>query len=124
MKIKGLEGLSAVEIQSEIERGAKFVYFTYCFSIIVMTFRRSSDIYFVRSQESAIKYGWPWMVISFLFGWWGIPWGPIYTIQAIFRSFSGKNVTEDVLEGLNYQEEEEEEEDEDFEEEEVEEDNL
>jgi len=103
MKIKGIEGLSGIEIQSEIERGAKFVIFTYCFSIIVMTFRRSSNIYFVRSRESAIKYGWPWMVISFIFGWWGIPWGPIYTIQAIFRSFSGKNVTEDVLQILSSQ---------------------
>ena len=104
MEIKGLEGLSGNEIKSELERGAKFVVFTYCFSIIVITFRRSSDIYFVRSRESAIKYGWPWLLISFVFGWWGIPWGPIYTIQAIFRSFSGKDVTLEVLQSLNSQE--------------------
>ena len=97
MEIKGLERLSESEIQSEIERGAKFVVFTYCFSLIVITFRRSSDIYFVRSQESAIKYGWPWLMISLIFGWWGIPWGPIYTIQAIFRSFTGQDVTAEVL---------------------------
>jgi hypothetical protein len=104
MEIKGLEGFSGNEIKSELERGAKFVIFTYCFSIIVVTFRRSSDIYFVRSRESAIKYGWPWLLISFVFGWWGIPWGPIYTIQAIFRSFSGKDVTLEVLESLRSQE--------------------
>jgi len=108
MKIKGLEGLSGNEIQNELERGAKFVIFTYCISLLVITFRRSSDIYFVRSRESAIKYGWPWMLISFFFGWWGIPWGPIYTIQAIFRSFSGKDVTLEVLESLNSQEDSEE----------------
>ena len=68
MGIKGLERLSESEIQNEIERGAKFVVFTYCFSLIVITFRRSSDIYFVHSQESAIKYGWPWLLISLLFG--------------------------------------------------------
>ena len=100
MEIKGLEGFSGNEIKSELERGAKFVIFTYCFSIIVVTFRRSSDIYFVRSRESAIKYGWPWLLISFVFGWWGIPWGPVYTIQAIFRSFSGKDITLEVLESL------------------------
>ena len=109
MEIKGLEGLSGNEIKSELERGAKFVVFTYCFSIIVITFRRSSDIYFVRSRESAIKYGWPWLLISFVFGWWGIPWGPIYTIQAIFRSFSGKDVTFEVLQSLNSQEDADEE---------------
>jgi len=97
MEIKGLERLSESEIQSEIERGAKFVVFTYCFSLIIITFRRSSDIYFVRSQESVIKYGWPWLMISLIFGWWGIPWGPIYTIQAIFRSFTGQDVTAEVL---------------------------
>ena len=97
MKIKGLDGLSVTEIQSEVERGAKFVLFSYCFSIIVITFQRSSDIYFMRPHESAIKYGWPWLIISLLFGWWGIPWGPIYTIQAIFKSFSGQNVTAEVL---------------------------
>jgi len=97
MEIKGLEGLSESEIQSEIERGAKFVMFTYCFSIIIITFRRSSDIYFVRSHESAIKYGWPWLLISLIFGWWGIPWGPIYTIQAIFRSFTGQDVTSEII---------------------------
>ena len=100
MEIKGLERLSESEIQNEIERGAKFVVFTYCFSLIVITFRRSSDIYFVRSQESAIKYGWPWLLISLIFGWWGIPWGPIYTIQAIFKAFTGQDITAEILQEL------------------------
>ena len=105
MKIKGLEGLSGTEIQNEIEKGAKFVLFTYCISLLVVTFRRSSNVYFVRPRESAIKYGWPWLLISLIFGWWGIPWGPIYTLQALFRSFSGKNVTAEILQSWNSQEE-------------------
>jgi hypothetical protein len=68
-----------------------------------MTSRQSSNIYFVRSNESPIKYGWPWLLISFFLGWWGIPWGPIYTTQAIFRSFSGKDVTLEVLQNLKSQ---------------------
>lgn len=29
--------------------------------------------------------------ITWLFGWWGIPWGPIYSLQAIFTNmFGGK----------------------------------
>lgn len=97
MEIKGMEGLSSNDIRNEIAQGGKFVIFTYCFSIIIMTFRRPTDIYFVRANESPIKYGWPWLLISLLFGWWGIPWGPIYTIQAIFKSFSGKDVTAEVF---------------------------
>ena len=103
MKIKGIDNLSLNEIRDEVSRGGKFVMFTYCISIIVMTFRRSSDIYFVRAKQSSVKYGWPYMLISFLVGWWGIPWGPVYTIQAIFGAFSGKNLTADVLDSLESQ---------------------
>jgi len=97
MGIKGIEGLSLNEIRNEVAGGGKFVMFTYCFSIIVMTFRKPTDIYFVRTNQSAIKYGWPFLLISLFFGWWGIPWGPVYTIQAIFRAFSGKDITAEIL---------------------------
>ena len=103
MEIKGIEGLSIQEIRSEIERGAKFVHFTYCISIILMTFRRPSSIYFIRPRESAIRYGWSFLLISLIFGWWGIPWGPIYTLGAIFGAFSGKNLTPEVMSELESQ---------------------
>jgi hypothetical protein len=38
-----------------------------------------------KSQTTAIVY----TLISALFGWWGIPWGVIYTPQAIYRNFCG-----------------------------------
>jgi TRAP-type C4-dicarboxylate transport system permease small subunit len=103
MQIKGIEGLTIDEIKSEVERGAKFVYFTYCISLLVITFRRPSDVVFVRSHESAIKHGWPYLALSFAFGWWGIPWGPIYTLQAMGRAFSGKNLTDEIISELETQ---------------------
>ena len=36
-----------------------------------------------------IKAGLPYSFFTFLLGWWGIPWGPIYTVQAIYRNFKG-----------------------------------
>ena len=37
-------------------------------------------------------------LISLLLGWWGIPWGPVYTIGSIFNNpTGGKDVTGDVL---------------------------
>ena len=99
--IRNTEGLTDADIRRELERGAKFVMFTYAISIIVMTFRRGSDIYFVRSGESAIKHGWGFALISFLFGWWGIPWGPIYTIGSLVTCLSGgKDVTQEVLQAV------------------------
>lgn len=101
MEVKNIEGLTAEEIKNEIGNGAKFVLFQYTISIIVMTFKRSSDIYFVKSDEKAVVKGLPYTILTFLLGWWGIPWGPIYTIQTLGRNLSGgKDVTAHVLPSL------------------------
>jgi hypothetical protein len=44
-KIRGIEGMKHGELDFEIQRGAKFVLFQYCISLVVLTFRRPSDIY-------------------------------------------------------------------------------
>jgi len=94
MKIVGIEGMSPDRLQFEIQRGAKLVYFQYCVSIVLMTFRRSSDIYFIAAGESSVKKGLPWTLLSLVAGWWGIPWGPIFTVQALVTNFKGgKDVT-------------------------------
>lgn len=98
MKIVGIEGINGQQIAFELERGAKFVIYQYCISILIMTFRRSSDIYFVRAGESAFSKGLGFSLISLLLGWWGIPWGPIYTIGSFITNFGGgKDVTQEVL---------------------------
>lgn len=102
MAIKNLEGLSTEDINRELSHGAKFVIYQYSISIIVMTFRRSSDIYFVRAGENATIKGLPYTLLSFVLGWWGIPWGPIYTIGSLYTNLSGgKNVTSDILKSAN-----------------------
>jgi|GEM_PF-3812882 len=40
MAISGLEGLSDEDITFELNKGAKFVRYGYCISIILMSFRR------------------------------------------------------------------------------------
>jgi hypothetical protein len=33
-----------------------------------------------------------------LLGWWGIPWGPIYTIQSFWVNFTGgRDVTREII---------------------------
>jgi hypothetical protein len=44
MKIRGIEGMSPDQLQFEIQRGARLVCYYYCVSVVVMTFRRSSDV--------------------------------------------------------------------------------
>lgn len=98
VKIRGIEGMRAGEVDFEIQRGGRFVFFQYCISIVVLTFRRASDIYFLRQGQSAVTKGLPFTLLSLVAGWWGIPWGPIYTIQSVYNnSRGGKDVTESVL---------------------------
>ncbi|HET7441952.1 MAG TPA: hypothetical protein VFJ47_11675 [Terriglobales bacterium] len=97
-KIRGTEGMSAEQINFEIQRGAKYVLFYYTISILVLTFRRSSDIYFVRAGESRVAKGLPWTVLTLLCGWWGIPWGPIYSVQSLVINLGGgKDVTQELM---------------------------
>lgn len=103
-QIKGLEGLTDAQINAELNRGAKFVVFEYCISIIVMTFRRGSDIYFVKSDESSVVKGLGFTALTFFLGWWGIPWGPIYTIGSLYTNLSGgKDVTHEIVNSVNAQ---------------------
>ncbi len=98
MKIIGIENMGNLELQMELQKGGKFIVYQYVISVLVMTFKRSSNIYFVKSDQSAAVRGLPFTLLSLLFGWWGIPWGIIYTIQALITNLSGgKDVTTEVL---------------------------
>jgi hypothetical protein len=94
MKILGIEGMSPDQLRFEIQRGAKLVCYQYCVSVVVITFRRSTDVYYVPAGESPVTKGLPWTLLSLVGGWWGIPWGPIYTVQSLVTNFKGgKDVT-------------------------------
>ena len=101
MKILGLDGMGSQQLEFEIQQGGKFVIYQYCISILIMTFKRSSDIYFLRAGESSISKGLSFSAISFFIGWWGFPWGPIYTISTLVTNFKGgKDVTQEVVSSL------------------------
>src|SRR5258708_36554377 len=104
MKIVGIDGLSVEQVQLEVQHGAKFVFFQYCVSILVVTFKRASNIYFIRPDQSAIGKGMPFTLLSLVAGWWGIPWGPIYTIGAFVTNLGGgKDVTQEVMAAMGPQ---------------------
>lgn len=96
--VKNIEGLSDDMIKRELSNGGKFVIFQYTFSIFIMTFKRGSDIYFIRAGESTLKHSIGFTLITLLFGWWGFPWGPIYSIGSLYTNLTGgKDITAEVL---------------------------
>jgi hypothetical protein len=40
-------------------------------------------------ERCQIRAGLPYSFATCLVGWWGIPWGPIYTVQAIYQNCKG-----------------------------------
>lgn len=97
MQIVGIEGLSTGEVQDELRKGARFVIFTYCISLLVVTFKRGTDIHFIRAGQGAVGKGMPYTLLSLFLGWWGFPFGLIYTPMCIIENLSGgKDVTAEV----------------------------
>lgn len=102
MRIIGAEGLTPERLNEELQHGAKFVLYQYCFSVLVMTFRRSSEVYYIAPGRSRITPGLGFSALSFVVGWWGFPWGIIYTIGSLITNFGGgKDVTEQIVAALN-----------------------
>jgi hypothetical protein len=83
-------------IQEDIERGGKFKKYSYTISILVLTMK-NEDIFYIPSECVNPKKAGIRNLISLTLGWWGFPWGPIYTFQSISTNNSGgKDVTVDV----------------------------
>jgi hypothetical protein len=98
MEIKGIENMGADQINFELQRGARFVIFQYCISIVIMTFKQPSNIYFIKSGEGTVGKSIGFTLVSLVLGWWGIPWGPIYTIGSVYTNIrGGKDVTQEVI---------------------------
>jgi len=99
MKIHNIKDLTQAELVRELDKGGKFVVYQYCISIIIMTFKRSGDIHFLRAGESSLKFNIAPTLVSLLLGWWGFPWGPVYPVQTIYQNLTGgKDVTFEVME--------------------------
>lgn len=99
--IRGIAGMSPEQISFEINRGGRFVFYRYCFSAFVVTVMNGTDIYFVRADQSRVGKGLPWTLMTLLVGWWGIPWGPIRTIQSVWENLhGGEDVTVNIANAM------------------------
>jgi len=98
--IKKTSGISIGQLCSALSNDGRIMTYCYCISIVAMTFRLTSSPYFIRPGERPSKYRLWYNICSLIFGWWGLPWGPIYTIDLLRINQSkegGIDVTEDLL---------------------------
>lgn len=89
-KIKNIEGLSDTEITLEINNGAKFAMFQYCISVLFMTFKRGSDIYFIKDYESTFKHSIGFGLITLFLAGGEYPGAPFIVLVPCIQILTGK----------------------------------
>ena len=101
MNIKGLEGKSVTQLELELSHGGRFVVYLWVVSILIYTWKRPSAIHYIPPGGDRITPGLLYSGISFLLGWWGIPWGIFYTAESLYENFrGGKDVTAEMRSAL------------------------
>jgi hypothetical protein len=89
--------LTPEKVRAEVAAGGRFVFFECCVSLLFVTWRRPSAVHLLRTTDSRLAHSWPHTLVSLLFGWWGIPWGVVYTPLAVLANLrGGRDVTEAV----------------------------
>jgi hypothetical protein len=102
LTLRGVSGLTVADVNTQVAQGGRFVVFQFVVSLFVVSLRRNSPIYFVRAGESTLAKCLPWCGLSLIFGWWGIPWGILWTPFSILRNLRGGiDVTEKVVPAMN-----------------------
>ena len=79
----------ACSICHKISAQPRYVIYRHVFSVIFVTWRGGHQGIFC--SKCGAKQAYKDSLRTWLLGWWGIPWGPIYSGQAIFSNmFGGK----------------------------------
>jgi len=102
-----LENQAAVKAGSARYNGAPIdeqtvlVQYQAAMSFLVVSIKASSRFY-LAGEESSLTTAARFSLCSLLLGWWGLPWGPVYTVSSVFSNLRGgkrRNVR-DVLDEL------------------------
>lgn len=100
--IPGIQGLSAADLQREINLGGRFVAYHQVSSVIYVSWREEVSLCFLKKGQPHPANRLGAILHSFFFGWWGFPWGPLWTITAILANLmGGEDVTDRTVADLN-----------------------
>ncbi len=95
---RGAERLSPHELQDRIAAGDRCVRFEVCLSFLLGTVRHQSAVYLTTSWEKRYLRGLGYCVPCLMFGPWGVPWGLLWTPQAVWVNLTGGvDVTDEVV---------------------------
>lgn len=70
-----------------LDASLRIAAFQYVYSALLFTSRKVAVG--VWCSGCRRTEGWKWSLLTFFLGWWGIPWGPIYSIGALAQNIGG-----------------------------------
>jgi hypothetical protein len=83
------------------QSGNTFVVYEYLFPRpLFPPVKRISRLYYIHSGEKLSKYAFRYNLMTLIWGWWGLPFGPFYTFATLKHNKTGTDFTEDVLDNL------------------------
>src|SRR5687767_14641771 len=71
----------------------RLAVFPWVVSVLIMSFKRASVGIFCSTCRSSER--WKYFGISALLGWWGIPWGIFWTLEALANNAAGGKLPEE-----------------------------
>ena len=71
------------------EMEVRYVIYRYAVSALILTYYGHSEPVPVAANKTDWAKAVGYTLLSLVLGWWGLPWGPIRTIQAIFVNLTG-----------------------------------
>ncbi|HMF12718.1 MAG TPA: hypothetical protein VKE94_10445 [Gemmataceae bacterium] len=93
----GSDRLSPDQSPDASRAGSRLVVYEYCISFVFITLRRASGVYRLRPGESGRLKGLPYTLLTLVLGWWGVPWGILYTPLVVLTNLSGGRVVDGSL---------------------------
>lgn len=85
----GTEGMTLTDIELDVLKGGRFLAFAWNISVVVLSFRQSTSLRYVPAGRMSGHHALGWSLCSLLFGWWGFPWGLIYTPACLWHNARG-----------------------------------
>lgn len=88
LRAVNIASLTYEAVSEQMARGARFVTFPVVVSFLLFSVTFTTRTYYVEPGKKALGYGWPWLVLTCLFGWWSHH-GIVRTPGAIARTLRG-----------------------------------
>lgn len=90
--------LNPAELSNRVAAGARCVRFEFCVSFLIATVRRQSGVYLTESWQERYLRGLGYSAVALALGPWGVPWGLLGTVRALWTNLTGgADVTDEIL---------------------------